>query len=67
MFGKGISREGDILDLSVTSNVVQKSGAWFAYNGDKIGQGKRECQDISVRASGYYGRNRTEGKGTLCC
>ena len=34
MFGKGISREGDILDLGVTSNVVQKSGAWFAYNGD---------------------------------
>lgn len=34
MFGKGISREGDILDLSVTSNVVQKSGAWFAYNGE---------------------------------
>ena len=44
MFGKGISREGDILDLGVTSNVVQKSGAWFAYNGDKIGQGRESAK-----------------------
>ena len=44
MFGKGISREGDILDLGVTSNVVQKSGAWFAYNGDKIGQGRENAR-----------------------
>lgn len=44
MFGKGISREGDILDLSVTSDVVQKSGAWFAYNGDKIGQGRENAK-----------------------
>ena len=44
MFGKGISREGDILDLSVTSNVVQKRGAWFAYNGDKIGQGRENAK-----------------------
>lgn len=44
MFGKGISREGDILDLGVTSNVVQKSGAWFAYNGDKIGQGRENTK-----------------------
>ena len=44
MFGKGISREGDILDLAVTSNVVQKSGAWFAYHGDKIGQGRENAK-----------------------
>ena len=44
MFGKGISREGDILDLGVTSNVVQKRGAWFAYNGDKIGQGRENAK-----------------------
>ena len=44
MFGKGISREGDILDLGVTSNVVEKSGAWFAYNGDKIGQGRENAK-----------------------
>lgn len=44
MFGKGISREGDILDLAVNANVVQKSGAWFAYNGDKIGQGRENSK-----------------------
>ena len=40
MFGKGISKEGDILDLAVKCDLVNKSGAWFAYNGDKIGQGE---------------------------
>ena len=40
MFGKGISKVGDILDLAVTCNVIQKSGAWFAYNGMKLGQGR---------------------------
>ena len=39
MFGQGISREGDILDLAVKNEIVNKSGAWFAYNGIKIGQG----------------------------
>ena len=37
MFGQGISREGDILDLAVKNEIVNKSGAWFAYNGIKIG------------------------------
>ena len=40
MFGKGISREGDILDLAVANDIVDKSGAWYAYMGDKIGQGR---------------------------
>ncbi len=44
MFGKGISREGDILDLAVSCDVIQKSGAWFAYNGDKIGQGRENAK-----------------------
>ena len=39
VFGQGISREGDILDLAANTNVVNKSGAWYAYNGEKIGQG----------------------------
>ena len=41
MFGKGISKEGDILDLATKLDLVNKSGAWYAYNGDKIGQGRR--------------------------
>ncbi len=40
MFGEGISREGDVLDLAVNENIVEKSGAWFAYKGEKIGQGR---------------------------
>ncbi len=44
MFGKGISKEGDILDLAVSCNLVSKSGAWFAYNGDKIGQGRENAK-----------------------
>ncbi len=44
MFGKGISREGDILDLAVELKLVSKSGAWFAYNGDKIGQGRENAK-----------------------
>ena len=44
MFGKGISREGDILDLAAGSNIVNKSGAWYAYQGDKIGQGRENAK-----------------------
>ena len=44
MFGKGISREGDILDLAAGINVINKSGAWYAYNGDKIGQGRENAK-----------------------
>lgn len=44
MFGQGISREGDILDLAVDCKFVSKSGAWFAYNGDKIGQGRENAK-----------------------
>lgn len=44
MFGKGISKEGDILDLAVNLNLVSKSGAWFAYNGEKIGQGRENAK-----------------------
>ena len=44
MFGKGISKEGDILDLAVKKNIVEKSGAWFSYNGEKIGQGRENAK-----------------------
>ena len=55
LYGEGISREGEIIELGVVHNVIEKSGAWYAYNGDKIGQGKdntrewlREHQDIAA-------------------
>ena len=44
MFGTGISREGDILDLAVECSIVNKSGAWYAYEGDKIGQGRENVK-----------------------
>ena len=48
MFGKGISQEGDILDLAANNNIINKSGAWYAYEGTKIGQG-RENTKIYLR------------------
>lgn len=44
MFGQGISREGDVLDLAVNENIVIKSGAWYAYNEAKIGQGRENAK-----------------------
>ena len=44
MFGQGISKEGDILDLAANINIISKSGAWYAYEGDKIGQGRENAK-----------------------
>lgn len=44
MFGKGISRTGDILDLATGIDLVKKSGAWYAYEGEKIGQGRENAK-----------------------
>jgi recombination protein RecA len=40
MYNEGISRSGDVLDLAAARDIVEKSGAWYAYNGEKIGQGR---------------------------
>ena len=44
MYGKGISREGDVLDLAVNAGLVEKAGAWFSYQGEKIGQGRENAK-----------------------
>ncbi|MDD7283590.1 MAG: recombinase RecA [Clostridium sp.] len=44
MFGKGISKEGDILDLAVQHDIINKAGAWYSYNGEKIGQGRENTK-----------------------
>jgi recombination protein RecA len=56
LYGEGISREGDLLDLAVNQNVIEKSGAWFSYKGERIGQGRenaraflKENKDIAAR------------------
>ncbi|HPR44504.1 MAG TPA: recombinase RecA, partial [Ottowia sp.] len=46
MFGEGISREGEIIDLGVNARVLDKSGAWYAYNGEKIGQGRDNAREF---------------------
>jgi len=44
MYGEGISREGDTLDLAVLHNIVDKSGAWYSYSGERIGQGRENTR-----------------------
>ncbi len=44
MFGEGISLAGDVVDLAVTNNIIEKSGAWFSYNGERIGQGRENTK-----------------------
>ena len=66
MFGKGISRAGDILDLATNIDLVKKSGAWYAYEGEKIGQGRENAKtflrehpeimaEVEVQVREYYG------------
>ena len=66
MFGEGISREGDILDLAAEISVINKSGAWYAYEGNKIGQGRENakqylkdnpdvCAIVEAKVREHYG------------
>ena len=71
MFGKGISREGDILDLAANVDIVVKSGAWYSYNGNKIGQGRENAktylkenpqimEEIGMKVRSHYGIGSNE-------
>ena len=46
LYGEGISREGDVLDLAVANNIVEKSGAWYSYSGERIGQGRENTRSF---------------------
>jgi len=46
MYGEGISREGDLLDLAVENRIVEKSGAWFSFRGDRLGQGRENAKNV---------------------
>ncbi|MBR5566332.1 MAG: recombinase RecA [Roseburia sp.] len=70
MFGQGISKEGDILDLAADVGVVNKSGAWYAYNGEKIGQGRENaktylrenemiCDEIEAKVRDFFSLDGT--------
>jgi len=66
MYGEGVSHEGELIDLAVEAGIIDKSGAWFSYNGEKIGQGKENaklllkerkelCKEIEDKTREYYG------------
>ena len=66
MFGEGISKAGDLLDLAASIDVINKSGAWYAYNGEKIGQGRENAktylsehpemlEEIEQKVRAHYG------------
>ena len=68
MYGEGVSREGEIIDLASSAGVIEKSGAWFSYNGEKLGQGKENVKmllkenvalrdEIDAKTREYYGIN----------
>ena len=48
LYGHGISREGEIIDLGVQEGIVEKSGSWYSYNGDRVGQGKENARDYLI-------------------
>jgi recombination protein RecA len=48
IFGEGISKTGEILDMGVELGIVQKSGSWFSYNGDKLGQGRDAVRQLLI-------------------
>lgn len=66
MYGEGVSREGELIELAAAANVIEKSGAWYAYAGNKIGQGKENakiflkdnpeiCKEIEAKTREYFG------------
>jgi recombination protein RecA len=54
LYGEGISREGDVLDLAVTHNIVEKSGAWYSYAGERIGQGRENTRSFLKENKDIY-------------
>jgi recombination protein RecA len=60
LYGEGISREGDTLDLAVANNIVDKSGAWYSYQGERIGQGRENVRGFLKENKEIFGRIDTE-------
>ena len=73
MYGEGVSKEGELVDLASEANIINKSGAWYSYNGEKIGQGKENVKalfkenivlrdEIEAKVREYYGISRKDKK-----
>jgi recombination protein RecA len=56
LYGEGISKEGDLLDLAVEKNIVEKSGAWFSFQGERLGQGRDNARVFLKEHHDYRGR-----------
>src|SRR5512140_19101 len=65
MYGEGISREGDLIDLAVNNNIVEKSGSWFSYKSDRIGQGRENARAFLKENKDIYAKIEGELKKTL--
>ena len=65
MYGEGISREGDLLDLAVNHNVVEKSGAWFSYSGERLGQGRENVKNLLKQEADLLERIENDVKHKL--
>ncbi len=62
MYGEGISQEGDLLDLAVDNGIVQKSGAWFSYGEERLGQGREKVRTLLKEDRDIFGRIEKEVK-----
>ena len=65
IFGIGISRDGEILDLAVEGDIVEKSGAWYAYNGEKIGQGRENAKNFLLEHPAIFAEVEEKVKAQL--
>lgn len=65
LYGEGISREGDVLDLAVVNNIVEKSGAWYSYSGERIGQGRENVRNFLKANPEIFERMNTELRAAL--
>lgn len=73
IYGEGVSKEGEIVDLATEANIIEKSGAWYSYNNEKLGQGKENVKELlkndiklknelEQKVREYYGINKVKGK-----
>jgi len=65
LYGEGISKEGDVLDLAVTHNIVEKSGAWYSYGGERIGQGRENTRGFLKENKDVYAKMNAELRNRL--
>ena len=66
MYGEGVSREGDLLDMAVANRLVEKSGTWFSYDGERLGQGREKVKQFLKENKPGCSTRSTPGSGRRC-